>query len=59
MKAKDSRSFLSGDLIHGVRRSDPYSTVHFHKHFILVRQRDIISSPPSRFLSELHTTYLR
>jgi hypothetical protein len=59
MKQRDSRCFLSGDLMHGVLRSDVYGTVHYHKHFILVKRRDLCSSRPSRYLSEIPTTYLR
>lgn len=54
-----SRSFLSGDLIWGVKQSDPLGVVHFHRHTMVVRQRPQYEKPRSRYLSENPSTYLR
>jgi len=54
-----ARSFLSGDLIWGVKQSDPLGTVHFHRHTMLVRKKPVLQKPRSRFLSEQPSTYLR
>lgn len=54
-----TRSFLSGDLIWGVKQSDPMGTVRFHRHTMIVRERTPITKQRSRFLSENPSTYLR
>lgn len=61
MATKDfsTRSFLSGDLLWGVKQSDPLGTVIYRRPSILVRSRPLLSRPKSRFLSEQPSTYLR
>lgn len=54
-----SRSFLSADLIWGVRQSDPLGTVFYHRHTRPVTAKLLMGKPRSRFLSENPSTYLR
>jgi hypothetical protein len=54
-----SRSFLSGDLIWGVKASDPLGTVFFRRDSLPVQSRPLLTKPRSRFLSESPSTYLR
>lgn len=54
-----SRSFLSGDLIWGVKQSDPLGTVHAQRHSMFVKRKPLLGKPKSRYLSENPSTYLR
>lgn len=54
-----SRSFLSGDLIWGVKQSDPMGTVQYHQRNLVVRTRAAFVKQRSRYLSENPSTYLR
>ncbi len=53
------RSFLSGDLLWGVKQSDPLGTVHYQKRNLFVKRKPLLGKPKSRFLSEQPSTYLR
>lgn len=54
-----SRSFLSGDLLWGVKQSDPLGTVQYQQRNLVVRTRGLFVKQRSRFLSENPSTYLR
>lgn len=54
-----TRSFLSGDLLWGVKQSDPMGTVPQHQRNLVVRTRDFSTKHRSRYLSENASTYLR
>lgn len=54
-----SRSFLSGDLVWGVKSSDPLGIVHREQRHLYVRTQPQFEKPKSRFLSENASTYLR
>ncbi len=54
------RSFLSGDLIWGVKQSDPLNAL-YHQKFATPIQMQVPKTKPirSRYLSERPSTYLR
>lgn len=54
-----TRSFISGDLVWGVKQSDPLGTVQPHNRNLVVRTRDFSTKHRSRYLSENASTYLR
>lgn len=54
-----SRSFLSADLIWGVKQSDPLGVVHYRRKSIILHTKNAPSRPNSRYLSENPSTYLR
>ncbi|MNQ58255.1 hypothetical protein D3C85_724460 [compost metagenome] len=54
-----SRSFLSGDLIWGVKQSDPMGTVQYRNRHLVVQTRAVFVKQRSRYLSENPSTYLR
>lgn len=54
------RSFLSGDLVWGVKQSDPFGAAYSPKHYTPIQMQLPKRKPKrSRFLSEQPTTYLR
>lgn len=54
-----TRSFLSGDLLWGVKQSDPTGVVPVRNRHLVVQTRDFTTKHRSRFLSENASTYLR
>jgi hypothetical protein len=54
-----TRSFLSGDLLWGVKQSDPLGTVPMRNRHLVVQTRDFTVKHRSRYLSENASTYLR